>query len=339
MTSQERFHALVNFQPFDRLPLVEWATWWTKTIERWHTEALPESVKGRYELYEHFGLEYYAQDWIGHHRATFPHPKEHGHGVVACEADYDALLPHIYGNPVNLEGWSQWQKRKEQGDYVLWFTVNGFFWWPRTLFGIEEHLYAFYDHPELMHRMCEDLVQDILRILDQVCSVAQPDFMTFAEDMSYNNGPMLSEAMFDEFLRPHYEKLIPEIKKRGIIPVVDTDGNVHDAAGWYRSAGMDGILPLERQAGVDLSKLREENPQMLFLGAFDKMTMNKGEEAMRAEFERLLPVAAKGGYILSVDHQTPPGVSYQQYLDYLRLFREYAEKAGALSRALQPVAH
>lgn len=54
------------------------------------------------------------------------------------------------------------------------------------------------------------------------------------------------------------------------------------------------------------------------------MTMNRGEAAMRAEFERLLPLARTGGFLIGCDHQTPPGVSYQDYHLYLRLFREYA---------------
>jgi hypothetical protein len=45
---------------------------------------------------------------------------------------------------------------------------------------------------------------------------------------------------------------------------------------------------------------------------------------MRAEFERLMPVARQGGFIISCDHQTPPGVSLQDYRLYLKLFNEYA---------------
>ena len=63
------------------------------------------------------------------------------------------------------------------------------------------------------------------------------------------------------------------------------------------------------------------------VGHFDKMTMNRGEQAMRAEFERLLPVMRSGGYIPSVDHQTPPGVSLENYKIYIRLFQEYTRKA------------
>lgn len=53
------------------------------------------------------------------------------------------------------------------------------------------------------------------------------------------------------------------------------------------------------------------------------MTMSRGYDAMKAEFDRLLPAMKKGGFIPSVDHQTPPGVSFDQYKDYLQLLDEY----------------
>ena len=59
------------------------------------------------------------------------------------------------------------------------------------------------------------------------------------------------------------------------------------------------------------------------IGHYDKMVMNQGEAAIRAEFERLLPLMKTGGFIPSVDHQTPPGVSLDEYRLYLRLLAEY----------------
>ena len=183
-----------------------------------------------------------------------------------------------------------------------------------------------------MHRINSDLADWQLRIIDEVCSICTPDFMTFAEDMSYNHGPMLSKAQFDAFLRPYYDRVVPRLKERGILAVVDSDGDMTVAADWFEQAGMDGILPLERQAGVDVAALREAHPRMRFIGCFDKMTMFRGEEAMRAEFERLLPHRRRRGAVISCDHQTPPGVSYEQYQVYLRLFGEYAELAGRRSQ-------
>ena len=150
--------------------------------------------------------------------------------------------------------------------------------------------------------------------------------MVISEDMSYNNGPMISEELFNEFLLPYYQKIIPEIKKYGTKVIIDTDGDVSMMIPWLIRAGIDGVLPLERQAGVDLVKLKEQYPDFIFIGGYNKMAMSAGEEAMKKEFERLAPVMSAGGYIPSCDHQTPPGVSFENYQIYVRLLKEYAEK-------------
>ena len=175
--------------------------------------------------------------------------------------------------------------------------------------GIEPHFYAFYDEPELLHRINADLARFNIRIVDAVCSVLKPDFVGLAEDVSYNHGPMLSKSLSDDFLLPYYRMLIPEIKKHGVKVLIDSDGDITTMVPWLNHAGIDGVYPLERQAGVDLNRIRAEHPTFLMLGGYDKMVMPFGEPAMRAEFERLLPVMRSGGIILSVDHQTPPGVS------------------------------
>jgi len=133
--------------------------------------------------------------------------------------------------------------------------------------------------------------------------------------------------MFDEFMLPYYKEMIPAIKKAGTKVFIDSDGDISEPIDWFKRAGIEGILPLERQAGVDLEKLRLRHPDFLFIGHFDKMVMPYGEEAMRKEFERLLPVMRQGGFVPSVDHQTPPGVSLENYRIYLKLLKEYCEKA------------
>ncbi|MDD4889029.1 MAG: uroporphyrinogen decarboxylase family protein [Phycisphaerae bacterium] len=331
MTTRERFHAVMNFQPFDRLPMIEWATWWDKTIDRWQGEGL--ACRDRYDLYRHFGLDVYYQNWVGITKKGCPKAPSHGAPIIRTMDEYEAIKPFLYPLPcVNPEQWKRWAAEQARGDAVVWITFDGFFWFTRCLLGIEPQLYAFYDQPELLHRINRDLSDWILKALDEVCSYAVPDFLTFGEDMSYNHGPMLSKPLFDEFMKPYYRKVLPAMHERGILTVIDSDGDVTEPAYWFEEAGLEGILPLERQAGVDIAKLRREHPRMRFIGHFDKMTMPHGEPAMRAEFERLLPTVAKGGFIPSVDHQTPPGVSLANYHIYLKLLREYADKAGAASR-------
>jgi len=179
-----------------------------------------------------------------------------------------------------------------------------------------------------MHRMNDELADWIIRVVTELCEICTPDMFVFGEDMSYNHGPMLSRQLFDEFLLPYYRRVVPVLKDLGMPVIIDSDGDITEPSSWFDAAGLDGILPLERQAGVDLARLRETLPRQRYIGAFDKMVMPRGEDAMRAEFERLLPVAQQGGFIISVDHQTPPGVSLENYRIYVRLLAEYAGKVS-----------
>ncbi len=333
MNTRERFQAVMNFKPFDRLPILEWAGWWGSTLERWWGEGLPKEITDGNAIRRHLGMDVYLQGWFGTRKQGCPGPASHGAGIIVNEADYDRVREFLYPWPVvDEKWWSTWAAEQEKGDVAVWYTVEGFFWFPRTLFGIEPHLYAFFDHPKLMHRINQDLAEWIIRVADALHKVCKPDFMTFAEDMSYNHGSMLSKQLFDEFMTPYYHQVMPALKRHGALTITDSDGDVTIPADWFAEAGLNGILPLERQAGVDVAVIRRNHPTMRFIGCFDKMTMNKGEAAMRAEFERLLPTAAGGGLIISCDHQTPPGVSYQDFQLYLRLFKEYAERAGKMSR-------
>ncbi len=332
MTNVERFHAVMNFKKPDRLPMIEWASWWNETIDRFRSEGLDPDIPWD-RIQTHFGLDYIRRIWMPLLCPDCPRPKAHGAPLIESADDYDDFKKYLFPDKdaVNYQRKTDvlraLAEEHEKGDAVLWYSYDGFFWFPRVLLGIENHLYSFYDEPELYHRICTDLADYIIAQLPEIYSVCHPDFMVISEDMSYNNGPMLSEALFDEFLLPYYQRIIPEIKKYGTKVIVDTDGDVSMMIPWLMRAGVDGVLPLERQAGVDLVRLREQYPDFLFIGGFDKMTMPKGEEAMRAEFERLMPVMQKGGYIPSCDHQTPPGVSLENYRIYVRLLKEYAEKA------------
>jgi len=327
MTHRQRFRAVMNFQPFDRLPILEWAPWWKDTLARWHAEGLPGELTDGDAIRRHFGLDVYRADGIA---VNLPETPRMGH--VQSEPDYEGMLSHLYPPPViDQRKWAQWTQEQARGETVIWLGLTGFFWFPRMLFGIENHFYAFYDFPDLMKRMNRDLTDHYVRVLDELFRICTPDVVTIGEDMSYNHGPMLSKEMFAEFVAPYYRMIVPRLKAKGILVFVDSDGNITEPAAWFEGVGVDGLFPLERQSGVDVSELRTRHARMRFLGAFDKLTMNRGEAAMRAEFERLLPVAARGGLIVSCDHQTPPGVSYQDYQLYLRLFREYAQEAGRQS--------
>ena len=329
MTPRERFLKTLNFdKSVDLLPMVEWAAWWDLTVNRWKQEGLPVDI-GWGESLEYFGLDKLICIGMGG-GASGDCPQTISR-VVTDEEAYDALRPYLYADST-IEGCVKHAKEiKEQhdrGEIIIRLWLDGFFWFPRGRMGIERHMFAFYDQPQLMHRINNDLAEFNARAVEALFPILRPDMVGFAENMSYNHGPMLSYGLFKEFLLPYYQKVIPHIKKYDVKVLVDSDGDITSMIPWMAEAGIEGVYPLEKQAGVDIAKIRRDHPTFLMLGGYDKMVMSKGEAAMRAEFERLLPVMKSGGFIPSVDHQTPPEVSLENYRIYIKLFQEYREKAA-----------
>ncbi|MBE6903749.1 MAG: hypothetical protein E7480_03985 [Ruminococcaceae bacterium] len=328
MTVRERMQAILNMKKVDKVPAVEWATWWDKTVAKWQEEnsSVPSD---KFELFDFFGLDTQYQLWVPSRDETTPAPAYEGAPIMEDEKDYENLLSHLYPENTfeNIKAsLLQIKQQHDEGKIAVWFTLEGFFWFPRTLFGIENHLYSFYDYPELMKRINTDLIEFHKKVIEAIYEVLTPEFMTFAEDMSYNHGPMISKDLFDEFMAPFYKEIVPLIKAKGTKVFIDTDGDVEPLIPWFKEVGIEGVLPLERQAGVDVNRIRQNHPDWLMMGGFDKTIMKNGEEAMRKEFERLLPAIKSGGYIPSVDHQTPPDVSVENYRIYVKLLREYCEK-------------
>ena len=327
MNHVDRFRAVMAFQPVDRIPRWEWAMWWDKTIERWHGEGLPPELTDVFEIHEYFGLDPYKQFWFSTTDPTIEATQHHVEGIVSNMDDYLAHRPKLFPDHGEaIRGMKPWFERQDTGDAVIWITLEGYFWFPRTLMGFSKLMLAFYDQPELLHRMNQDLLDFNLDLLDQIERIGRPTFMTVAEDMSYNNGPMIGRELMDEFLSPYYEKMLARAKEMEMLTIVDTDGDVTLLVPWLLENGIEGVLPLERQAGVDGMAMREQFASLAMVGHYNKMVMKHGEAAMREEFERLAPIMGTGGFIPSVDHQTPPGVSLDNYRIYLRLLDEYTRQ-------------
>jgi hypothetical protein len=341
MTHLERFTAAMNRQPVDRLPRVEWAPWWDLTVKEWHEQGLPTDLDFPRGILAHFGLDIWQRIWIRPlDHSKLPPAPYHGGPMINSEAEYEKYLTEggIFPKPERIIDQSfcdrlrSLQQMQDNDELMLWLTFDGFFWLPRTLMGIEAHMFAFYDQPKLMHRINQTNVDHQLRMFEIIMNLGiKPGFVCVAEDLSYNNGPMLSKAQWDEFIAPYYQQVNKVYHDAGLPVILDSDGDISMMVPWMQEAGIDGVLPLERQAGVDVNAIRKQHPDFMMIGAYDKMVMSQGESAMRAEFDRLLPAMRSGAFIPSVDHQTPPGVTLDNYRTYVDLLFEYTQLAATPS--------
>jgi len=195
--------------------------------------------------------------------------------------------------------------------------------------GIEPHLFAFYDQPDLLHAIKETILDVYTQKLPLLLELIPADVVYIMEDLSGKNGPMLSPEQFDAFVGSYYARLVPVLKANGVRHVfVDTDGDFMRLIPHFIKAGIEGFLPLDVNAGMDITAVRRLYPELKLIGGYNKLRIAEGQDAIEREFERILPVIRQGGYIPGADHQVPPSASLEDYRFYIRLLKAAMTQSG-----------
>ena len=241
----------------------------------------------------------------------------------------ERLKPTLEGRlPAN---WDELVKEYKNRDYPLWLGQrHGFFGTPRFLLGEVEVLTMYYDDPELMKDINNYLTDFWIALFDGVLKEVEIDAVFIWEDMCYKGGPLVSPAIFREFILPGYQKLTSFLKERGVkIIVVDSDGNVWKLIPLWIEGGVTAIFPFEVAAGMDVVEVRKAFPKLAIIGGIDKRVTFDGQnkEAIDHELEAKVPFMLKsGGYIPHIDHAVSPETSFENFKYYRQKLEEIARK-------------
>ncbi len=257
--------------------------------------------------------------------------------IVQSAEDWECLKKRVqqelddYCTEENLrQVYGVYAQGNKDGDFSVRFRISGFFWTSRELLGVEEQLIAFYEEPELLHEINIFILNTYLQYLDRIFDVIKPEVILLEEDLSGSNGPMISPAMFDEFVGAYYKKLFPMLKQKGVKNIfVDTDGDFQALIPNFIAAGVDGFLPMDVNAGMDIVEVRKKYPALKFIGAYNKLAITQGKAAIDKEFERIMPVIRQGGYVPGADHQVSPEASLENYRYYLERLHQAMQQCGA----------
>jgi uroporphyrinogen decarboxylase len=229
------------------------------------------------------------------------------------------LDPDALGRYPEEGEWRGLVRRWRDRDEVITIDGGSFYGFLRDWIGVEGLSVMFYDDPGLVHEMVDYLAGFYTEILHRALHEVDVDMAMFWEDMCYKTGPLISPAMFREFILPGYKRVTALLVEHGVeLSWVDCDGNIEALIPLWIEGGVRGFYPLEVAANMDAGRLRQEYGQEIVMwGNVDKRALARGPAAIDAEMARLAPVAASGGFIPLVDHGVPDDVPYVHYLYYL----------------------
>lgn len=354
MTQRDLFLDIMNYRPFDRLPVVHWHQW-DETTVRWRNEGLPPNMGvreflgvpphwtfigvnvGLFPLFEEQTISETAdsriyrdhegvvcQAWKG--RSNIPHYLDY---TLKTPQDWEQhYLPRLQPDPARLPAdWSKPVQNCLNSGLPIAVGTGSLMGWIRNWMGVENLAYFMYDHRDVFAEMVQTIADLTCWGLDQTLPHIQVDFAFGWEDICGRSGPFVSPDIFRECVAPGYAKIRAKLEHYGVkLYGIDSDGDVSALIGPWLDAGVNLQFPIEVGTwhADGMAFRRRYGRDLRIIGHFDKMTLERDRAAVETEIERLMPLIRDGGYMLMPDHLITPGVSldmYRWFLDRWRAIR------------------
>ena len=132
---------------------------------------------------------------------------------------------------------------------------------PQFLYRIDNHLANMALYPEAHHRLLQALCDLHLANLEKWLGAVGPhiDVILFGDDLGGQTGPLISPAMYREFLKPYHRKLWGRAKELADIKVMlHACGGIEPLLDDLIDAGLDTTNPVQiTSEGMDAQHLKE----------------------------------------------------------------------------------
>ena len=217
--------------------------------------------------------------------------------------------------------WEQKARTLVEDKALIVIGMPGAFSTPRSLMGDAALCVAYYEQPDMIHDMVRTFGDTVEQILHRVSKVVQVDQLFVHEDMAGKSGPLAGPKQIDEFMAPYYRRIWSMIQEQGgRLFMQDSDGDMSPVVQNFIDCGLNYMHPVEPVGGNDVVELMNRyRPRMAFQGGIDKFVLQKGEKAIVAELERIIPPMVRtGGYFIALDHRVPNGTPLAGYRFYYK---------------------
>ena len=292
--------------------------------------AFPETTLEETEDFRIFrdGAGVVQKSWKA--QSGIPHHVDY---TLKTAADWPAFKERLQPDPGRISGQIEAtliSLRDRNLPVVFW--TGSMMGWIRDWMGVENMCYLMYDSPEVYGDMVDTLSRLVCWAADQILPLARkvncPVIQGFGwEDICGKSGPLVSPDLFDAHVAPGYRRIRCKLEEYGInIYGVDSDGLVEPLIQHWLDAGVNLMFPIEPGTwGATPEAMRQKfGKELLIVGGFDKLVLEKSREAIDAEIEAHMELMKEGGFMMMPDHFITPGTplaNYQYYLDRMRRLR------------------
>ena len=359
-TSKEIFISQMNFKNVERSFFME-ENYAEGTFKEWPV-FYENGIRNRWDAYHHFGMDMFFNYWgYEIDSPTFLLPwyeekiiretetmviKQTGWGTLEEKfkdgRDGGRLFDPIIVTPddwarVKAERFIVDDKRRDIDIAQIKENMHNASDMPLGLFAgslmglllytltFEGMAYACHDYPEMIEDIVETNCLLMERYIDQMLPHFQVDLACIYEYITCKNGPIVPVWVVRDMIAPRLKRICDKLKKGGVgMVAVASDGYVQPILPILVDCGVNCLSPCAVGCGgVHPGVLLDEyQGELRIIGGVDKLIFHDGKDAIDSYMKSILPYVKRGGFIPHVDHTVYPQMGQENYLHYIKRFRQ-----------------
>jgi uroporphyrinogen decarboxylase len=327
MNSAERIFATLRGEAADRVPILEWFVHpkvcqallpgcsWPDFVDRFDLDAI--SALFLYEgTFKETPVD--AKTVVNEWGVTLGVTDEHQapiEGPIKTIQDARQYVPPDPQAPYRFGRMPEYIQRFKGKKAVVW-CQRAEFMWAADLMRLDHLLISFLDNTTLAHEVLEIANQFAIELARRAVREGA-DIIMLGDDYAYNSGPMMSPAIFKEFIQPRLRRVVQAVHDEGAFCIKHSDGNLWPILDMIIETEVDAINPLEPVAGMDIAAVKKKYGQRVCLigniDCGDLLSNGTPQQVESAVKETIHKAGVGGRYILSSSNTIHSSVKPENY--------------------------
>ncbi len=250
-------------------------------------------------------------------------------GPIKSESDLENYTPPDPHDPYRFIYLRKLLERFK-GVKMVGMHMHDAFSYPTYLRGMDNLLMDIIINPDLVRKLVKIAVDHSKELIKEAVKLGA-DLIVFGDDYGGNDGPLMSPEHFKEFFLPGIKEVVETAKNEGAYVIKHTDGNINSILEMIINTGIDGIHPLDPEAGMNIKNVKEKfGDRVCVIGNIDTgkiLSESSPQEVEDAVRQTILEVAPGGGYIMASANSIHAKVKPENYLTMLKTARKYGNYA------------
>ena len=246
-----------------------------------------------------------------------------GKGAVTSEEDFENY-PWPDANETDLSFLDKVQPLLPEGMRAA-ANIGKIFTGTWQLMGFTFFCEALRDNPKLVERVFERVAAIQTRLTERVIAHPVIGAVLHADDLAYFSGPMVNPAIYRRYVFPAYKQMGEMCRRRGILYLYHSDGQMKDLIGDIVDCGFSGLHPIEPKPMDGVAIKAKWGRKICLLGHIDVDLLARGTpQQVREQTQRNLDQLARdGGYCPGSGNSVPDYVPVANFVAMIEAIQRW----------------